>query len=123
MFDQTTNIPTKCGACLYLGDDFGDNTATLRCTEPIEHHPPHRKLYVRRDGSQRIEVTWTEDEREQCAECKMKVDSTAYCDGCKNDLCIPCLDKRQPSNCTTCYGTFCEKCRPLHECDFSTRVP
>lgn len=104
-----------CDAELYIGDDHGDNHATMRCEEPAGHDPPHREVFFHNGGKQRVVVTWTEDEREECDECKKRVENTIYCDACTDDLCEACFG-RPPDFCKTCLGNYCSRCEVGHAC-------
>jgi hypothetical protein len=52
----------SCKAVLYIGDDFGDNHATMHCQLEDDHEPPHREKFDR-EGTD-VVVTWFIDERE-----------------------------------------------------------
>lgn len=47
----------KCPATLEIGDDYGDNYATMHCDQPEGHDGPHSEIFF--DG--RATVTWTDD--------------------------------------------------------------
>ncbi|MCL4526527.1 MAG: hypothetical protein M1492_08685 [Gammaproteobacteria bacterium] len=34
-----------CNRCMSIGDDHGDNSATLRCRLPMGHDGPHQETY------------------------------------------------------------------------------
>ena len=68
----------KCGACLFLGDDYGDNTCTIKCGLEPEHIGLHQKVFVRKD--QHVTITWHTDERYNCE--KHGMQSSGYCDEC-----------------------------------------
>lgn len=59
------DVPGKCNARLYIGDDFGDNHATMRCGLPPGHRGFHREEYSAYGG--RVRVSWEKDEREPVA--------------------------------------------------------
>lgn len=50
----------ECKAELHIGDDHGDNHATMRCQLPKKHDGPHREEFER-SGTPVI-VTWEVDE-------------------------------------------------------------
>ena len=52
-----------CPARLYIGDDHGDNYATMRCQLLDGHEAPHRESYL--SGSGRVVITWERDEWEE----------------------------------------------------------
>lgn len=109
------DVPGECNAHLYIGDDHGDNCATMRCAEPAGHPPPHRETYGR--APQRVTVTWTEDERPTCESCADRVHETHYCDGCERKLCETCFG-RPAESCSSCLNLYCAECDPGHECRF-----
>lgn len=53
----------ECNAHLYIGDDYGDNVATMRCQLPKGHDGPHKEIFNRRGSA--VTVTWCVDERER----------------------------------------------------------
>ncbi len=108
------DVPGQCNARLYIGDDHGDNHATMRCGEEPSHLPPHRERYERSDGGQHVEITWTQDERNTCDECKGKFDEVVYCENCQRDLCTECF--KMEDYCSGCSQTICGKCWPTHKC-------
>lgn len=52
----------RCQAVLYIGDDYGDNHATMRCQLKAGHDDMHQETF-KRDGSP-VLVLWMRDERE-----------------------------------------------------------
>ena len=58
MYGEPKDVEGECNARLYIGDDFGDNTATMRCSMSPGHPLPHREC------CSRFTVTWNKDERE-----------------------------------------------------------
>ena len=62
--------PAECNARLYLADDYGDGTATIRCTLPEGHEGKHREVCRENEeapNTRNVEVTWEGDERIQRA--------------------------------------------------------
>lgn len=53
-----------CGACCFVADDFGDNTATMRCQLAPGHEGSHQEMFDRDGGP--VTVTWVADERVKC---------------------------------------------------------
>jgi hypothetical protein len=52
-----------CAAELHIGDDYGDNYATMRCQLEEGHDGPHQEVFSR-DGP--VVVTWVcDDSKEQ----------------------------------------------------------
>jgi len=69
-----SDVPGECNARLYIGDDYGDGTATMRCKLPAGHTGPHSESFTRSTflppGRQTVTITWEIDERadeEACA--------------------------------------------------------
>ena len=69
--NHSADVPGECNACLYLGDDAGDNTCTIRCTLPTGHEGPHMERFERkaRRESGRVQIMWERDERSLCPDC------------------------------------------------------
>lgn len=67
MADSSNDVPGECNAHLYIGDDHGDNHATMRCQLPKGHKGKHAEKFNRGNG-QKIKVTWVEDERDETSE-------------------------------------------------------
>ena len=59
MFGPPKDVDGQCNAHLYIGDDYGDNHATMRCQLPKGHDGDHQETF--RNG--KAKVTWSEDER------------------------------------------------------------
>ena len=55
MFGPPSDVPGKCNARLYIGDDYGDNSSTMRCQLPPDHEGKHYETW--RDGE--CEIRWT----------------------------------------------------------------
>lgn len=61
---EPNDVPGECNAHLYIGDNFGDNHATMRCQLPHGHEGRHQEVF--RYGT--VEVTWENDERDYDAD-------------------------------------------------------
>lgn len=59
MFGPASDVEGDCNARLFIGDDYGDNAATMRCDLALGHDGKHR------EKNDRFEVTWEVDEREE----------------------------------------------------------
>lgn len=57
-----SDVKGECNAHLYIGDDYGDNHATMRCGRPKGHKGIHREEFTRHGRP--VVVTWAEDEKE-----------------------------------------------------------
>ena len=69
MFGKPKDVEGECNAHLYLADDHGDNTCTIRCNLAYWHTGDHRELC-----GERCVIYWREDERdyniyEKCEKC------------------------------------------------------
>lgn len=63
---EPPDVDGECNAHCYLGDNFGDNHATMRCQLPKGHEGVHREEFEREvpDGQpSRCVMTWERDER------------------------------------------------------------
>jgi hypothetical protein len=61
MFGRPEDVVGQCNAHLYIGDDYGDNEATMRCQREPNHEGRHREEWM--DGKAVVE--WETDERER----------------------------------------------------------
>lgn len=60
MYGKPKDTPGECNAHLYIADDWGDNTATIRCQLEKGHSGLHRESF-RREG--KVIIEWEVDER------------------------------------------------------------
>jgi len=71
MTDRLPDVPGCCNARLYIGDDHGDNEATLLCQFPAGHPGRHKAEFQRKTflppGSQTVAIVWERCEREDLA--------------------------------------------------------
>lgn len=66
MYGEPKDVEGECNAHLYIGDNYGDGHATMRCQLPDGHDGPHRERYSHRglDGEPGpVEITWEKDDR------------------------------------------------------------
>lgn len=63
-FGEPDDVAGECNAHLYVGDNFGDNHATMRCRLPAGHEGDHREVW--RDGM--VVLTWARQEA-RCNKC------------------------------------------------------
>lgn len=54
---------TTCKAELHIGDDYGDNIATMHCQLPEGHEGDHCEKYSPY-GNRHVVVTWNGDDAE-----------------------------------------------------------
>ena len=57
----------RCGAVIFIGDDYGDNSATVICQLPEGHEGYHCEKFMRGENSNFI--LWKKDERNVCERC------------------------------------------------------
>ena len=57
MYGPPKDVPGECNARLEIGDDYGDNTATIRCSQEPGHEGRHRETFMHDEGKQAI-VEW-----------------------------------------------------------------
>lgn len=55
--------PPICGAHFYIGDDHGDNEATMVCNLPPAHDGRHCCVFPRRGQKMEVVLSWDTDER------------------------------------------------------------
>jgi len=56
---QPDDVFGECNAYLLIGDDYGDNEATMRCHREKGHKGLHLEVF--REGTAKVE--WENDER------------------------------------------------------------
>lgn len=87
---EPKDVIGECNAHIYIGDNFGDNHATMRCSLPHGHDGPHEETFR---GT--AKVTWEQDERARpgtCGVCGEQVDIVETCpNSCGKLLCEDCM--------------------------------
>src|SRR5437870_2610142 len=63
MNGEPDDVEGECNARLFIADNYGDNSATIRCQRPIDHEGPHQETFARKGP---VTVTWAVDERQRC---------------------------------------------------------
>lgn len=109
MFGEPLDIDGQCNARLYIGDNYGDGTATMRCQSPLGHDGVHRECFEREGGP--VVITWSADERRRCdhgcgqwqdshhddnVACPKDADDHEFAD------CAYCLPDKEAETCVTC---------------------
>ena len=61
MFGPPDDVEGQCNARLYLADDYGDNSATMRCSLSSSHEGLHEERFSRSGFP--VIVQWEKDER------------------------------------------------------------
>lgn len=64
MYGEPDDAEGECNARLFIGDNYGDNTATMRCQLVPGHEGVHKEEFERKGG--KVTITWVADERERC---------------------------------------------------------
>jgi hypothetical protein len=64
MYGEPTDVDGECNARLFIADNYGDNSATIRCKLAPDHEGLHQKQFDRAGGP--VTITWAADERERC---------------------------------------------------------
>ncbi len=67
MWGEPEDQPGECNAHLYLADDYGDNSTTLRCGLPEGHKGQHLEKF-KRSSSGEVKIWWERDEKEPVEE-------------------------------------------------------
>ena len=63
MFGPPKDVEGQCNARLCIGDDYGDNEATMRCQLSPGHADTHREEFKNCNGP--VVVRWHGDAREE----------------------------------------------------------
>jgi hypothetical protein len=84
----------ECNAKLYIGDNFGDGVATMRCSLPEGHEGLHTESFQRANPSDLegpkgpVKVTWEHDERLTCEKHGLQLGD--HCETCDNEFLAEC---------------------------------
>lgn len=60
---EPEDVEGECNARLFIGDNYGDNHATMRCSLEPGHEGPHQERY-NSQGSGKVLVEWEQDARD-----------------------------------------------------------
>jgi hypothetical protein len=116
MHGEPDDTEGECNARLFIGDNYGDGTATMRCQLALDHEGLHQEQFERKGGP--VTITWAADERERCdhgcgqwdhahgsrhdddaIRCPRDADDHEYSD------CAFCHAGEEPQTCAACGGT------------------
>lgn len=61
-FGEPQDKEGECNARLFVGDNFGDNHVTFRCSMPAGHEGPHHENYITGTGGE-VMIQWVKDMR------------------------------------------------------------
>jgi hypothetical protein len=64
MFGEPQDQEGECNARLFIADNYGDGSATIRCRLTPNHEGLHREQFEREGGM--VTITWVTDERRRC---------------------------------------------------------
>jgi hypothetical protein len=64
MFGEPSDVEGECNARLFIADNYGDGSATIRCHLAPGHEGLHREVFERRGSP--VTITWAVDERTRC---------------------------------------------------------
>ncbi len=72
-YGEPNSVPGECNARLHIGDNFGDNHATMRCQLEPGHEGQHRERYETETNGEII-VTWDrcEHAKERAVDAKVR---------------------------------------------------
>jgi hypothetical protein len=59
------DVAGECNARLEVGDDYGDNVSTFRCSLEPGHEGPHKEEFDHYSADNPVCVTWMKDAREE----------------------------------------------------------
>jgi hypothetical protein len=113
MFGEPAAVAGECNACLFIGDNYGDGTATMRCQLAPGHDGVHREVFEREGGP--VTITWVADERKKCDHgCgQWRHDHRDESISCPNDAddhafsdCAYCHPNSTALTCSACDKTY-----------------
>lgn len=64
MLGEPSDEESECNARLFIADNYGDGTATIRCQLAPGHEGLHQEQFER--NGHMVTITWAIDERERC---------------------------------------------------------
>jgi len=63
-YGEPEDVSGECNARLEIGDNFGDNHATMRCQRDPGHPGNHRETYKSSSAGQ-VTIEWEKGEKEE----------------------------------------------------------
>ena len=113
MFGEPDDVEGECNACLFIADNYGDNSATIRCQLPLNHEGQHREDFKRHGGP--VTITWTVDERTRCDH---GCGQWRHNHGREDITCPKDADDHEFSECAFCHpnkkAQICGLCQTTH---------
>lgn len=64
MYGEPNDVDGQCNAHLFIGDNMGDNHATMRCQLSPGHEGLHEESFSKNDDNP-VVVTWAKNEAEE----------------------------------------------------------
>lgn len=116
MFGEPPDQENMCNARLFIGDNYGDGTATMRCQLPPGHLELHCEKFERKGGT--VTITWVADERKRCDHGCGQWDHehlSPYDEGA-----IPCPRDAEGHEFSDC--AFCNPDRPPQTCGYCDKT-
>ena len=100
MYGEPEDTPGECNARLYIGDNYGDGTATMRCQREPGHPGPHVELFDRdrEEGAGAVRIEWERDESRICPKCCKRTGSGLTEDPIGQRVCLDCCIALQDNN-------------------------
>ena len=110
MFGEPRDKEGECNARLFIGDNYGDNSTTIRCQLAPNHTGLHQEQYESQKGGL-VTITWVADERKKCDH------GCGQWEHAHRDESISCprdADDHEYSDCAYCHpneeGKTCAEC-------------
>jgi hypothetical protein len=111
MFGEPKDAANECNARLFIADNYGDGSATIRCQLAPNHEGLHKEEFEREGGL--VTITWVADERQKCdhgcGQWRHDHDRNSETVKCPKDA-----DDHEFSDCTFCHpgkeAKTCEEC-------------
>jgi hypothetical protein len=112
MFGEPSDLETECNARLFIADNYGDGSASIRCQLAPNHDGLHKEEFDRHGHM--VTITWVVDERSRCdhgcgqwdhahdddsIQCRRDADDHEYSD------CVCCHPGDSPLTCGHCGKT------------------
>ena len=113
MFGEPQDEESECNARVFIADNYGDGSATIRCQLAPNHEGLHKEEFDREGGT--VTITWVTDERKRCDHgCgQWKHDHDRETVACPRDAddhefsdCAFCHPGMDAQTCGACGGTY-----------------
>ena len=103
MFGEPKDVDGECNACLFIADNYGDGSATMRCQLAPGHEGVHKEEFDREGGT--VTVTWVADERKRCSHgCgQWEHDHESHSEDGESLRCPKDADDHEWSDCAFCH--------------------